>query len=284
MIKADLHIHTTASDGLFDPSEVVDWANKKNIKIIAITDHDTTDGIKRAMKRAKLYDIIVIPGIEFSCNYNGEEMHILGYYINYESDIINEITNKLKESRLVRGEKILDKLINMGLKITLEEVKSLAGKGVIGRPHIARALINRGYVSSIEEAFSKYIGRNQPAYVERLKLSIEECIELIHKVGGVAILAHPGLIEDDKIIYEIMKYKIDGIEVVHSKHSQDVIKKLSSLADSLNLIKTGGSDCHGVLINNNPLLGDYFIGMSQFKLLKNKASYYKKRGEQNEHI
>ncbi|MGF7057099.1 PHP domain-containing protein [Brassicibacter mesophilus] len=279
MVKVDLHIHTTASDGLLHPYEVVDWANKKNIEIIAITDHDTTDGIKRAINRAKSYDIIVIPGIEFSCDFNGEEIHILGYYIDYESEILNRVTSRLKESRLIRGEKIVNKLINMGLKITVQDVKSLAGKGAVGRPHIARALINKGYADSIEEAFSKYIGRNRPAYVDRLKLSVKECIELIHSVGGVAVLAHPGLIESDKIISEVIKYEIDGIEVVHSKHSRDTMNELASLADCLGLIKTGGSDCHGTLIDNKPMLGDFYIDIEQFELLRDKASYYDKRSE-----
>lgn len=282
MIKSDLHVHTTASDSLFTPKEVVQWANKKNVRIISITDHDTVDGINSAIYEANLYNITVIPGIELSCDYNGEEIHILGYYIDYESEKIYKVTKKLIESRLSRGEKIISRLIDIGYDISFEQVKKVANEGVIGRPHIARVLMENGYIKSIEEGFSKLLAKNKPAYVERFKLSIKESIDLIHEIGGVSVLAHPGLIKNSNIISEIVAYGIDGIEVVHSKHSINDTIKYSSYAESHDLFKTGGSDCHGVLIENNPLLGEYSIDYEQIKKLIEKASYYNKRRDLNE--
>jgi len=282
MFKSDLHIHTTASDSLFSPSEVIKWANTKNIRILSITDHDTVNGIYSAIQEAKLYNIIIIPGIEISCNYDGEEIHILGYYIDYQSQVLFDATKKLVDSRLYRGERIVNNLIDMGIKISLEQVKRLAGKGVIGRPHIARALIENGYINNIEEGFSEFLGRDCPAYVDRFKLSIIECINLIHRIGGVAVLAHPGLIKNKRILDEIIKYGIDGIEVFHSKHSCYDINDFTTFADTHDLIKTGGSDCHGILKNNNPLLGEFGTPIEQIEKLKEKASYYKKRSVFND--
>lgn len=276
-MKADLHVHTVASDGTLTSYEIVQWAHKKNIKAIGITDHDTTEGIFNAIESAKEYDIIIVPGIEISCIYENEEIHILGYYIDYECKNILEITKILKESRLSRGEKIVKKLNELGLNLSIDDIHEIAGKGVIGRPHIARAMIEKNYVSTIEEAFEIYIGRSKPAYVERFRLSIEEGISLIHNAGGAAVIAHPGLINNEKATEEAIKLKVDGIEAIHSKHSVEETIKYSKLADKYNLIITGGSDFHDKYIDNIPVLGDYYVDINQVNLLNIKSKYYKKR-------
>ncbi len=260
MNKVDLHIHTTASDGALSPSEVVDWAVKKKLKAIAITDHDTTLGIEEAIKRAAEYqDFYVVPGIELSSDFEGEEIHILGYFINYMNSEILNITNILKESRMTRGKKMIDKLRKMGLDITFDEVKKITDKKFIGRPHIAKILISKGYAKDIQDAFDRYIGRGKPAYENRYKLSVSDSIKLIHNSGGVAIIAHPGLIKNNKILDIIIRFEIDGLEAIHSKHNDEKTEELCNYANINNLIYTGGSDCHGSLIGNQPMLGDYFV-------------------------
>lgn len=279
MEKADLHVHTTASDGILEPENVIDWAVKKKINAIAITDHDTTSGIDRAIKRGERYNnIIVIPGIELSCDLSGEEVHILGYFIDHKSKVLEDLSNRIKEDRVHRGEKIVKKLNKLGLDVNINEVKVFSKEGFIGRPHIARVLLMKGYVASIKEAFDKYIEKDKPAYVSRYKLTIKESINLIHKIGGIAVLAHPGLIKNKNIALLIRDNNFDGIEVYHSKHSDVDISEYTQIADNMSLIKTGGSDCHGGLIDGKPILGDYYVDFREFKKILNIKSKIHKGG------
>ncbi|SCG83385.1 Protein trpH [Proteiniborus sp. DW1] len=275
--KSDLHVHTTFSDGSLTPYEVLKWAYDKKIYAISITDHDTIEGLKYAIESSNLFDVLIVPGVEISCTFEDEEIHLLGYYFDIQDKNLLEALNLLKHSRETRGEKIIEKLNRLGLNLTLHEVYDIAGKGVIGRPHIAKAMINRKYVSSVQEAFDKYLDRHKPAYVDRYRLSLKEGIDLIHKAGGVAIIAHPGLIKNERIFFEVMKIGIDGIEVIHSKHSPEDTLKYEHMANENNLITTGGSDFHGDLIGDIPVLGDYFIDYSHVKLLYKKACFYRER-------
>lgn len=261
-MRFDLHVHTNQSDGLFSPEEVVDMSVTKNLKGIAITDHDSITGIERAINHSKkYYDFKIIPGIEISCIHNDEEVHLLGYFIDYKNyDIIN-ITETLKSSRLNRGIDMVNRLNELGLEVSIEEVKELSGEKYIGRPHIARAMIKRGYVTSIQEAFSRYLNRGRPAYVERYKISITETISLIKKIGGISVLAHPGLLKDKSIINYCIELGIDGIECIHSKHNQSDISSMLDIAKKHNLIATGGSDFHGDLVNGKLLLGEYYVNI-----------------------
>jgi hypothetical protein len=276
----DLHIHTSASDSLLEPEEVVKWAVKKNLKVIGITDHDTVSGIDKAIREAKKYkDLYIVPGIEFSAEYYDEEVHILGYFIDYKSTILAKHINKLKSSRYIRVKKIINKLKKLNIQITFEEVMNIANKGSLGRPHIARVLMNKGYVNSIEEAFEKYIGKDKPAYVNKYKLTIEESINLIHNIGGIAVLAHPGLLNNKNIIEEVIKLKIDGIEIYHPKHTSEYIKHLRIIAVKNSLIFTGGSDCHGIVENGSPILGDFGVTIKQFNKILNKINNNKRSGK-----
>lgn len=269
MRKTDLHIHTTASDGMLKPTEVVDWAVHKELIAIAITDHDTTKGIREALERSKFHkNIEVVPGIELSSDYQGEEVHILGYFIDYHNEELLNATKVLRQSRLVRGEKMVHKLREMGINISLNEVKELADAGFIGRPHIARVLFEKGYVEGVADAFDKYIGKDKPAYVNRYKLSLKESIDLIHKAGGVAVLAHPGIIAERDVIKSVVDMGIDGIEVIHSSHGDEIIERLLELAKNYNLICTGGSDCHGHFIEDDLLLGEYTVDYEIVERLK----------------
>ena len=268
MYYIDMHIHTTASDGMLTPEEVVDWAVKKKIQAIAITDHDTISGVAKAIQYSKIYrNFVVIPGIEISCSYNDEDVHILGYFIDYKSPKLKYMVDKFKIHRENRGKKIVKKLKKIGLHIEYEEVKNIAPNNVVGRPHIARVLIAKGYVDNMNEAFDRYLKKGTIGYVKKHEFSIKEAIDLIHNINGIAILAHPGLLEKEETFKNIIKMNIDGLEIYHSKHSKRQKNEYEKIAVENNLLVTGGSDCHGSLMNNFPILGDYGITYNEFKKL-----------------
>ena len=271
MFKADLHIHTTVSDGLKTPEEIVDLAKKNKLYAISITDHDTVGGIQRAIDRAKLVEskTKIIPGIELSSSLEDKDVHILGYFINYHSKNLLSLSKKLMMDRAERVKKMIDKLNKLGVKITLQEVKKQSKNNYIGRPHIAKALQENNYVNGITEAFDLYLERGKPAYVERYKLNINECIKLIHDIGGIAVLAHPGLINNLNIVNKIINMDIDGIEVVHSKHKCAEMKTYRQIALEHNLMITGGSDYHGGLKDGEPIFGKYYIDLTKSKKLFN---------------
>ena len=268
-MKFDLHVHTNHSDGRLSPAKMVDLAVAKGLDGIAITDHDTTTGINEAIEQSHKYNSFkVIPGIEFSCIYQDEEVHILGYFIDYKSTSLNQVTKTLKTNRVQRSKKIIDKLNSLELEISLEDVKLFVNKDFIGRPHIARALINKGYVHTIQEAFDRYLKRGKPAYVERQSLTIKDAIRLIKSNKGISILAHPGLLKNRDIIDSCISLGIDGIECVHSKHSKEDTELFFNIVEKNNLIGTGGSDCHGDSTNKPLLLGSYFIDIEHIPKLK----------------
>lgn len=264
ILKFDLHVHTNHSDGRLNPAEMVDLAIEKGLSGIAITDHDTTTGIDEAIERSLQYkDFKVIPGIEFSCIYQDEEVHILGYFIDFKSPSITEATRKLKLTRIKRGHKIIDRLNDLNINISIEDVKVFSGQDYIGRPHIARALINKGYAYTVQEAFDRYLNKGKPAYVQRESLTIGDTVSLIKSNGGISILAHPGLLKDKEIIKNCISLNIDGIECVHSKHTKEDIKSFYKIAEEHKLITTGGSDCHGDSTNKPLLIGKYFIDITK---------------------
>jgi predicted metal-dependent phosphoesterase TrpH len=264
---ADLHIHTTASDGLLTPSEVVKWAYYKKLKAIGITDHDNIGGISEAEQASLEYNIEVVPGVELNSQFKDEEIHILGYYIDYGSVILTDKLAQIKNSRYDRMIKMIEKLNSLGFNISKEDLDIVSEGTTVGRPHIARALLEKGYVSSLKVAFDKYLGKNKPAYVERYRLSIGEAIELIKKIGGVPILAHPGLIENKRYLSDILNMGIEGIEVYHTKHDHTTTKELLMMATERKLLITGGSDCHGMFVKDEPILGNVHIDYELVKKL-----------------
>lgn len=254
-MRVDMHTHTTASDGLLSPSELVKKAFEKRLDGIAITDHDSIDALDEALAKAKEYEgFLLIPGVEMGCDYDHEEVHILGYFIDFKSEKLNKTLTALKNSRWDRGISILNKLVDLGLKLPKDEIVDRSRKtGFIGRATIARELVYYGYVNDINEAFEKYLDVAKPAYVDRYKLSVEDTIRLIHECGGISVLAHPGTLKNKDIMTYCAEKGIMGIECYHSKHSKNDEKLTKSFAERKGLIITGGSDFHG----ENDILGDY---------------------------
>lgn len=245
---ADLHIHTTASDGTYSPSEVVKKAKDMGFKAIAITDHDTIDGLEEGKAAGKKLGLEVISGIELNTFIYGKEIHILGYEFDANNKGFLALVESLGRARKKRVNEIISKLNELGLNITIDEVvQQNATSSAIGRPHIAQVLVKKGYVSTIREAFDKYIGINCPAYVYRYKLTPQEAVRKIKEANGIPVIAHPFLIGYDQIINELIPYGLKGIEVYHSDHNQEQSEHYLRLAQKYNLLITGGSDDHGAL-------------------------------------
>ncbi|UZQ84176.1 PHP domain-containing protein [Thermoanaerobacter sp. RKWS2] len=271
---ADLHMHSKASDGTNSPSEVVRLAKEHGLSCISLTDHDTIDGLEEAIGASSRYEIEVIPGIEFNCYYQDQEIHILGYFINYHDKNFTEKLEEMKKLRDDRAKAILKELNELGIDISIEDVLEFTSEKFIGRPHIARAMVKKNYVESVKEAFEKYIGVGAPAYVERYRITPFEAINLILENGGVPVLAHPGLLQDDSIIEELAPKGLIGIEVYHSKHTTEDIEKYLNKAKKYKLIITGGSDFHGIEVDGRDLLGTIKLDYEYVKILKSKAKNF----------
>lgn len=252
---ADLHLHTNASDGQYSPAELVELARK--FDVIAITDHDTTDGVEEAQNAAKRQGApLVIPGIELSAEDADGDVHVLGYFVDIHNAPFQETLRRFRDNRFIRGQRMLEKLAALNVPLSWDRVLEIAGGGAIGRPHVARAMLEAGYVESVKDAFNRYIGSNGPAYVARTRLSPEESVQLIHSAGGVAVLAHPGLLRDYRaMILRLIAVGLDGVEVNHPSNSEAVRLDLRGIAIASNLIMTGGSDFHGPQIKPDTQLG-----------------------------
>lgn len=256
MRYADLHIHSSYSDGKLSPEEIVDIARSQGLRYISITDHDTIES--QYITRIKTEGINVIPGIEFSTEFNEEEIHILGYFIDLDNIKLIESVNKLKKSRSERAEKIIEKLRINNINITKEDLIQYESSNM-GRAHIANVMVDKGYVKNFKEAFSKYLMKGKVAYVKGEKLSYKETLKIINDSGGIASLAHPGKIyrslNIENIIKELKCYGLKGIEVYHPSHNKEQINMFYNLSRKYKLIITGGSDFHS-LGNKDSMLGN----------------------------
>ncbi len=258
-MKADLHLHTTESDGTWTPAQIGTEAVKRGLSVIAITDHDTTAGVKEAVRNAPT-ELKVIPGIELSTTTEAEEeVHILGYWIDISNPHLEDKLIRFRESRIGRAHEIISKLNQLGIPLDYEDVLQFASRSVVSRSHIAAALQKTGVVQSKTEAFTKWLGVGAPAYVPRFKIEPQEAVGLILDAGGVPVLAHPGLLTDLRIISDLIPHGLVGIEVVHSAHSPSQTEYFLRIAGELGLIPSGGSDCHGPGGKDQLFMGDYTI-------------------------
>ncbi|MFH1622108.1 MAG: PHP domain-containing protein [Candidatus Omnitrophota bacterium] len=241
---ADLHLHTNFSDGTFTPEQLVKVTKNVGLACIAITDHDCISGIEPAIREAD-NDLEVIPGIELTAEIDSAEIHILGYFIDHNSNSLEQELDKINLIRRKRVYGILEKLKSLGMDLKPEDVFEISGLGSVGRLHIARAMQKRGFISNIYEAFSKYIGDKGPAYVGKFSLTPQDAIKLILEVKGIPVLAHPHIYNSDELIPSFVKAGLRGIEVYYPEYSEVVIRYYAQIADKYNLLVTGGSDCHG---------------------------------------
>lgn len=242
---ADLHAHTVHSDGTFTSAQLVKQALASGLSALAIVDHDTVEGIAEAKASAKGTALEVISGIELTSQYENQEIHMLGYFLDYQNTALLEKLKLIRANRVQRAYKIVKNLEQFGIKLNPEVVFDICGKGAVGRLHIARALVQEGCVGTTAEAFRKYIGDKSPAYVLGFNLSPAEAIKIIRDAGGVAVLAHPYLLRNDALIAEFAQSGLGGIEVYYPEHSQGMVNFYLDLAKKLNLVVTGGSDFHG---------------------------------------
>ena len=268
----DLHSHTTASDGALSPTELVQKAHDIGITVLGITDHDTVEGLDEARLEARKHGIRIVPGVEFGIEVSGTEVHMLGYLFDDKDPVLLEKLSELQNGRLNRGKKMVDKLRALGINITWAQVAEIAGDGSIGRPHVAQALIEGGYASSIDEAFKKYISRGRPAFVERTHLTLEECIDLVHQAGGAAVLAHPTFVKDvEYLLPRLVKAGLDGIETYYGRYTEETIASIAKLAEKHNLVTTGGSDFHGLDALSHAELGSVDVPLKCLEELERRA-------------
>ncbi|MBI2329513.1 MAG: PHP domain-containing protein [Chloroflexi bacterium] len=257
MSRVDLHLHSTASDGRLTPVEVISKSAEAGLTTISLTDHDTVDGIVPALEAAKTFPWLkVIPGVEISSYAPEGEIHILGYFIDYTSPELQANLKRMRYSRQERAQGMIAKLKKLGLPIEWQRVKEIAGGGAIGRPHLAQAMLEKGYITSFKEAFTRYIGGGGPAYVERDKMTPLEAVTLILRASGLPVLAHPLTSHDpETIIIELKAAGLVGIEAYYGEYTAEEINRLVSLAKKHGLIATGGSDYHGIDTSTETMIG-----------------------------
>jgi hypothetical protein len=268
----DLHTHTTASDGTLRPSALVAEAAKRGVRVLAVTDHDTTDGLAEAIETATRYPpLTIVPGIEINCDVEGAEIHILGYCMDYEAEWFQDFCRAQREERRARVHRIAQRLAALGLPIDVERVFALVQEGSAGRPHVARVMVERGHVKTVREAFDRYLAAGRPAHVPRKKLSPEDAVRLLRRAGGVPVFAHPGLSDRDEIIPSLVAAGLMGIECYYSEHSAAQRGAYVDLCRRHGLLATGGSDFHGPTVRAGTL-GHPPVPLAVWEALQAKAA------------
>jgi predicted metal-dependent phosphoesterase TrpH len=242
----DLHSHTTASDGTLSPAALVREAARRGVRVLAVTDHDSTEGLAEAMAEARAHPPLqIVPGIEINCDVEGAEIHILGYGMDYEAAWFREFCARQRYERRARVHRMTDRLGALGMPIDPDEVFAIVREGSAGRPHVAQAMVARGYVKTVREAFDKYLGAGKPAHVPRVKLAPADAVRLIRRAGGAPVMAHPGLADRDDLIPELIEAGLMGIESYYPEHSAAQTAGYVQTCRDRGLVPTGGSDFHG---------------------------------------
>lgn len=269
--QADLHIHSTASDGAMTPTEIVQEAARLGLGAISITDHDTLDGLDEALSAAKSLGVGLVPGVEINCDWGDTESHVLGYFVDPADPALQESLVKLRAARLERGRAIVSKLQALGVDVTMERVLEIAGHGSVGRPHIAQAICEAGATRGINGAFGKFLARGAPAFVPRAKMDPEQAIAVIIGAGGAAVLGHPGKIGNDSLIERLVQAGLAALEVYHTDHNRDATRRFRRMAARHGLIATGGSDSHGMRGEKPVAIGSVTVHVNVVEELRQAA-------------
>jgi predicted metal-dependent phosphoesterase TrpH len=262
--RVDLHIHSTASDGKYTPAQIVSQAVTLGLEYIALTDHDSVDGIVPALEEARKYpQLIFIPGVEISTDVSEGEIHVLGYFIDYLSRDLCDSLEEFRTSRQGRARAMVARLAELGLNIDWSRVQEIAGDGAIGRPHIAEAMLEKGYIQSFKEAFDKYIGHGGPAYVERFKMSPQEAVALVIRSGGLPVLAHPFTVKNSEAWVPVLKdVGLMGIEAYYKDNTPENTEVMLAIAEKYDLLVTGGTDFHGIEDDREVKMGGVSVPVS----------------------
>jgi 3',5'-nucleoside bisphosphate phosphatase len=267
---ADLHVHTTFSDGMLTPAQVVDLALGMGMSAIAITDHDCIEGIAPAMDAARGTDLEIVPGVEISAAIREDEIHILGYFVDWRKGPLEETLQKVKINRVKRMEKIIALLGESGIRVDEDKVFGTMPEGTVGRLHLARIMVEGGLVRNVKEAFDRYIGDGKPCGVRHDRIDFTRAINIIRDSGGVPVIAHPATMGKDEYLPDYVRAGIRGMEAFHIKHRKSVNKKYLDLAERYDLIVTGGSDCHG-MGPDKILLGKVTVGREVVEKLREES-------------
>ncbi|HEY5541367.1 MAG TPA: PHP domain-containing protein [Coriobacteriia bacterium] len=244
-MRADLHVHSTASDGTLTPSQLVDRARRNNVDVLAIADHDSVEGLAESSAAAEAVRIILVPAVELSSVFGDRDVHILAYFVDASSPALGEQLARLRAARRLRAEAMVVALNDAGYSISIDDVLAISGGGAVGRSHVARALVDAGHAETVARAFQTLIGRDMPFYVAKRSASPSEVIEGVRKLGAIPVLAHPGVTDVDELIPEMVAAGLLGIEAYHADHTPEQSQRYAALAERLGLLVTGGSDFHG---------------------------------------
>jgi predicted metal-dependent phosphoesterase TrpH len=266
-VRIDLHTHTTASDGLLSPDAVVQLARDGGVTVLAVADHDTTAAVDAAVAAGKRLGVEVIPAVEINTDVDEAEVHVLGYYIDHTAPWFQEFLTQLRDGRENRAAKMVGKLNALGIPVDYARVRALA-EGAVGRPHVARALVEVGAVRTTDEAFQKYIGRTGPAYVERMKVTPEDAVRVIVRAGGIAVLAHPGWGVRDEWIPPLVEAGLEGVEAYYPDHTPAMTAHFMELAERYHLLVTGGTDFHGGDLATRVAIGSQYVPPEVVERLK----------------
>lgn len=284
----DLHAHTTASDGALAPRELVRLAARQGVRVLAVTDHDSTDGLPEAMEEAARHGIEIVPGLEINCDVPGSEIHVLGYFVQVRDEAgaaaepsrqsgdwragwFQGFLREQRAERAARVHRVVERLTELGMPLTAAEVFAICGEGSPGRPHVAQAMVKRGYVKSVREAFDRWLHAGGPASVPRRRLTPVEAVQVIRRAGGVPVLAHPGIAERDAMIPELVEAGLAGIETYYPEHSVAQITAYRDTCRRFDLVATGGSDYHGPQTGRAATLGSPAVPAEVWPALQQKA-------------
>ncbi|RPH77321.1 MAG: PHP domain-containing protein [Candidatus Rokuibacteriota bacterium] len=267
----DLHSHTTASDGALAPRDLVRLAARHGVRVLAVTDHDSTEGLPEAIDEAARHGIEIVPGLEINTDVPGAEIHVLGYCVDWQAEWFQAFLREQRAERTARVHRIVERLTGLGMPLAADEVFAICKEGSPGRPHVAQAMVNRGYVKSVREAFDRWLRTDGPANVPRRRLTPAEAVAVIRRADGVPVLAHPGLANRDEMIPGLVAAGLAGIETYYPEHSVGQITGYRRMCQRLRLVATGGSDYHGSHTGRASTVGSPHIPLEVWHALKQRA-------------